>query len=194
MGLAPMLVDQIFEIIGGLKRQGITRAAGRAECLCGAGHRRSRLCHRDRKDLAYRHRPRAAERRPRADGLFGSLKFIGWPCCSAAATCPRVHPVRSCRRAALHALPPAPWRASTVFVPHASIAAHAFADRSARAGARSARAFVMIQHITQTSRARLIASRSASSACDRPGLAPITTITEYCAGRRSTADSVLMKS
>ena len=62
MGLAPMMVEQIFGIIAGLKKRGHHRAAGRAERLCGAGDRRSRLCDGDRPHHDERQRRRVDAR------------------------------------------------------------------------------------------------------------------------------------
>ena len=49
LGLAPMIVNRIFDVIRGSRRPG-DDPAGRAECAEGAGHRGSRLCPGDRAD------------------------------------------------------------------------------------------------------------------------------------------------
>ncbi len=69
MGLAPMIVAQIFEIIARDQPAGRHRAARRAERGAGPGAGRSRLRPRDRRDRAAGHRPRAAGRRPRSRGV-----------------------------------------------------------------------------------------------------------------------------
>ena len=67
MGLAPVLVDQIFDTISELHARGHDDPAGRAERPQGAPDRRPRLRHRDRPDRARRTRPRtcATTRRSR---------------------------------------------------------------------------------------------------------------------------------
>ena len=62
MGLAPMLVEQILEVIERTQTRGLDRASGRAECPRRARGRRSRLCGRDRPDRGERQR-RAITRR-----------------------------------------------------------------------------------------------------------------------------------
>ena len=58
---------------------------------------------------------------------------------------------------------------------------------------QSGRAFPACRAGAPAARVRCRAC-SPRSACDRPGLAPIATSTEYCAGRMSPAASVRMKS
>ena len=58
MGLAPVLVDQILDTVVALAQGRRDHPAGRAECECGARHRRPRLCARDRPHRARRARAR----------------------------------------------------------------------------------------------------------------------------------------
>ena len=44
MGLAPLLVEEVFNVVKALKAQGMTILPSRAECLRRASHRRPRLC------------------------------------------------------------------------------------------------------------------------------------------------------
>jgi hypothetical protein len=62
--------------------------------------------------------------------------------------------------------------------------------RSVRDGSRRVRPRRSSLSNNRTSRARSIPSRSARSDCDSPGLAAITTRTEYCAGLMSIGASV----
>ncbi len=59
MGLAPILVDRIFEIIVEINKQGTTVLRGRAERLDRAVGREPRLRARDGSDQADRQRCRA---------------------------------------------------------------------------------------------------------------------------------------
>ena len=66
MGLAPLIVQQIFDIIREINEQRRDRPARRAERRPGAGAGQPRLRAGDRRDRARGHRQRAARRRPRS--------------------------------------------------------------------------------------------------------------------------------
>ena len=74
MGLAPILVEQIFVDHRRTQARGPDRAAGRAERPRGARDRRSRLCDGDRPDRDERQRRATARRRPRAGGVSWRMK------------------------------------------------------------------------------------------------------------------------
>ena len=59
LGLAPLLVDRIFEVIGELHRQGVTILLVGAERVSGAARCRPRLCSRNRPYPAIRPRSRS---------------------------------------------------------------------------------------------------------------------------------------
>ena len=69
MGLAPVLVDQIFDTISAAPRARHDDPAGRAERPQGAPDRRPRLRHRDRQDRARRPRREPARQRAGPEGL-----------------------------------------------------------------------------------------------------------------------------
>ena len=73
MGLAPIMVDQIFAIIAGLQAARHHRAAGRAECLRRARHRRPRLCDRNRAHRRSRARAGAIAQDPRVREAYLGL-------------------------------------------------------------------------------------------------------------------------
>ena len=74
MGLAPMLVEQILDVVEGLETRGLDGAAGRAECARRARDRGSRLCGGDRQDRGERQRRATSCRRPRAGGVSWRMK------------------------------------------------------------------------------------------------------------------------
>ncbi len=65
LGLAPLVVKQMFEVIAAHQPGRHHRAAGRAERVCGAEHRQPRLCDRTGPHRAGRRPRRAAEQRGR---------------------------------------------------------------------------------------------------------------------------------
>ena len=71
MGLSPALVDQVFDIIQEINRQGVDHPGGRAECRRRAVDRASRLCPAERPHHAQRQRKRPAGGRGRAARLSG---------------------------------------------------------------------------------------------------------------------------
>ena len=64
LGLAPVVVDQIFEMIAALKASGTDHPAGRAERRQGARRRRPRLCHAARPHRRVGHAPPRSAPRP----------------------------------------------------------------------------------------------------------------------------------
>ena len=73
LGLAPIVVKGIFDIIREINKQGVTVPAYRAERQYGPAHRRRGLCAGDRADHPHRFRPGAAHQRGGKEGLFGHL-------------------------------------------------------------------------------------------------------------------------
>ena len=59
MGLAPILVQRIFDTIVEIRKQGVAVLLVEQNAFMALQHRRLRLCHRDRRDRA--RRARAAE-------------------------------------------------------------------------------------------------------------------------------------
>ena len=59
MGLAPILIEQIFQIVEDLHKAGATVLLVEQKRADGAFHRHTRLRARDRQDHHDRHRPRA---------------------------------------------------------------------------------------------------------------------------------------
>ena len=132
MGLSPILVEQIFDIIRTINEQWDDRAAGGAECVDGARHRAARLHPADRRGRAGRQRRAAARRtRPCARPTSERTDRVArWPDSlgsrhqarrstagrphSAACSWSRSSPSRSSRGAAPERRPqptPSPYRA-----------------------------------------------------------------------------------
>ena len=77
MGLAPILVEQIFDIIKELHAGGHHHPAGGAERADGPVHRRPGLCIGDRAHCHDRGGLRPAQERRRTQGVFGKLIRVG---------------------------------------------------------------------------------------------------------------------
>ena len=73
MGLSPIMVEKIFDVIRSASARGMTDTAGRAKRPAGAGSGRPRVCARFGHDHAERRRRRAAARPQGARSLPGRI-------------------------------------------------------------------------------------------------------------------------
>ena len=79
MGLAPILVERIFEIVVEINKEGHSVPARGAERTDGARHRPPRLCPRDRADRALRRGEVAAGQRAGSQDVPRRILNRSWP-------------------------------------------------------------------------------------------------------------------
>ena len=74
MGLAPILVDRILNVVLDLKRKGLTLLLVEQNASAALGYRRSRLCARDGRDYGERSGGGHSERQTCPRGLSRRVK------------------------------------------------------------------------------------------------------------------------
>ena len=78
MGLAPLLVREIFEIVRQINAAGMTHTLGGAECPYGVVGSRYGLCIGDRQDRVFRPGPGSGCQQAGTGGLPGGIMQLRW--------------------------------------------------------------------------------------------------------------------